>query len=287
VKGWRLWLTCLLILAFSLGIGAAHAQEPVSLSQWRDCRRGATRLLALHAALRAAADTLAAQRMAAATRGDAAVERMLLARGEALADSLEQVATALLGAELRCAPLAQALLEEIDAARVSMAGAEPVMADSLRRLRDEVAGASTRSSRAEFALPEVGESDPPEILRQKAAYAQDLADRAARWLEIVAREERALAQERLSRDATRLMEDEAFFDDRVTLGVDRAPGGLGDASSSTLRGLFEQVDGVAGSVLTTEAVLTRLRAFLTAERDASVLRAEELEREAARREREQ
>jgi hypothetical protein len=284
VTGWRLRLACLPVLALSFGIADTHAQDLPSLAQWRECREGATRLLSLRAQLRATADTLAARRAAAAVRGDAAAERALLTRGEALADSLEQVATALLGAELRCAPVAQGLLDEIDAARAASRGA--IAADSLRRLRDAVMGASTRSSRAEFALPEVGEDDPPEILRQKAAYAWDLMDRVERWLRVVAREERALAQERLAGDAARLVGDQAFFDDRATLGADRAPGGFGDTSPSTLRGLLEQVVGVAANVETTEAVLARLRVFLAAERDALAQRAEELERETARRERE-
>jgi len=270
-------------LALALWAGAPAAQAPLVLpsgAEWGACAERRERLVGRREALRAAAEALALQRAAAGTAGDAGLERSLLARGEALADSIERLSVALLAEALRCAPAAERLDGEIAAALTGSAAATEAQRETLLALQARVRRWGAGAGRAEFPLPEAGEGDPPEILRQKAAYARDLIDRAGRWREIVEREARRGDGERLAREASRMLADQAFFEERAAMALDAAAAKAGDDFAALLAQAGEEAGGAGGAA----EALARLRGFLAGRERELAQRAEELEREATRRE---
>jgi hypothetical protein len=282
----------LLGLALLAACGAT-AQAPQRLparTAWDECRARRTPIERVAGRLRAAADAVSGQRAAARARDDPAAEQAWLARGEALADSIEQVAAALLAADLLCRPIAEGLAGQVASALERMpqnpSPAEAAQRDSLfalqRRLQNESLGATP----VEFPLPAAGAGDPPEILRLKSAYARDLADRAGRWLQFVRRERSALEHERLAQETRRLLDDQSFFEERAVFPTDGAAVVGGAGSEGLLRVLLAGVAGLDASAVPLAETLGRLQAFLVSRREALSLRADELEAEASRRERE-
>lgn len=288
-----------LALASILGLcaAAAWAQATIelpSLEAWQASVLRVDALEARRAALREAVLIAARERGEARAAGDAARERALLSRGEALADSIEQTGVALLAESLRRVPLAARLSEEIERA-IGAAEAGPSSAGGqveerlaqLRALGARVRSVQVGTARGEFPLPEAAQEDPPEILRQKAAYARDLVDRADRWLGAVGDAAERLAEARLARDAERMLADQAFFDPQASLALDRPGTGAREAAAGAFEGLLAQVSGqeAAGAVEAAE-VLDLLRGYLESTRAELERRAAELEREAERRENE-
>jgi hypothetical protein len=292
VRAPRRYGLCLLGLGL-LWAGGAPAQAPDGLEArraWEECRARRAPIERVAGRLRASADSIAGQRTAARARGDAAAEQEWLGRGEALADSIEQVAAALLAADLFCRPIADELAGEIAAALDrAAADASPLGAarrDSLLALRRRLQEPSTRAAPVEFPLPEATADDPPEILLLKSAYARDLADRAGRWLQFVHGEREAIEHERLARATRRLLDDQSFFEERAVLPADPATVEGAAGSAGLLRALLAGLPGLEAPAAPLSETLGRLEAFLTARREALSLRGDELEREASRRERE-
>jgi hypothetical protein len=280
---------CLLGLTLlATGVTAAQTLAPLGArAAWEECRARRAPIEKVAGRLRAAADSVAQQRAAARARDDAAAEQGWLARGEALADSIEQVAAALLAADLLCRPVADELAGQVASALARLSpDSRPASAaprDSLlalqRRLQDE----SLRAAPVEFSLPEAATGDPPEVLRLKSAYARDLADRAGRWLQFVQGEQATIAHERLTRETRRLLEDQSFFEERAVFPVDPAAAEGSAAVGGLMRVLLAGLPGLDAQAPLTET-LGRLEAFLVSRREALSLCADELEREASRRE---
>jgi len=267
------------LAAFGLSIAAAAVGQPLDLTDWETCRDGLRADAARRARLTSIADSLAAQRRSAVDAGDAAREQRLLARGEAVADSLREAALAELAHELLCAERRRELRDAIETRLAPASGSER---DSLLALRDRVSSGAVTPVRAEFDLVPPELDDPPEILRLKGGYARDLVDRADRWLERLGRERQRLVQERLSAEAGGLVADQWFFDERAALRVQAGrpmeegaapPGFLGDL----LRG------GGRGAPNALELV-DALERWLREKRSELVALADTLERQAQRRE---
>ena len=274
------------LLALTAGPDRAPAQTGgfPDLEAWERCRQRVRTMTTHRAQLGRRADSLAVERRTAAVSGDRAREQRLLARGEALADSLREASLAGLAQELLCAEGARELIREIDA-RLGEAGAAE--RDSLLARRERVQRGAEAPVRAEFESAPAQEDDPAEILRLKAAYARDLIDRADRWRERLGRERQRLVRERLSTEAGALIADQWFFDEHAALrvesgrpeedpGRDEAPGFLGQV----LR------EGRPSGGLTALELVDALESWLRGRRRELVAQADSLEREAAQRERE-
>ena len=259
-----------------------------AITAWEVCRARADSLEAIGASLGARADSLAEARDQAARAGRADRERELLARSEAVAESLRAVRTARLGQDLLCEPLARALR----LALAQQAGSLP--SDSLLRLEARLRRLRGPVARAGLTLPEAGAQDPPGTLRLKAAHARDLADRAGRWTLLVIEElQRREDLERIAREAGQLLGDEAFLDETGGLSMF----GLGsEGALSADAQPAEQVETLLGELLrggtpidgsnAPEEMLEILRQWLEGRREELRARAAALEREAERRERE-
>jgi hypothetical protein len=241
------------------------------------------------------ADSISAAREAAGRREDGSAERRLLSQGEALAESIRVVTGAALSQRITCAPLAESLRVELD--RVLAAGVVPggfPGPDSLLALRGRLLRQEVPAEVTNFALPEIGPTDPPELLRQKSAYARDLIDRADRWLAATRSEaERLRQQRRIREEASQLRRDEGFFDEGAGLETpawdDEGPAEAMEIAESSewgrlLQGLMGVVPG--GEDPSLEAALERLESWLLERRGAALRRAEELTTEAEHRERE-
>jgi hypothetical protein len=248
---------------------AAGATLP-DLDAWRSCLEGVRDQTERRERWTRLADSLTVERRAAADAGDRSRERRLLARGEAVADSLRRAALEGLAQELACAALAEGALAEIDARLPAARGGER---DSLLALRAEVVGAEAQPVRRQFAPPVLSADDPPEILRLKAGNLRDLADRAERWREQVSAERRRRQRERLRAEAGGLAADQAFFDDRAAL---RGGGAAGEwapgAASDSGPGLSVRLDEL-------ESWLRRTRDELGARADSVEARASRQETE--------
>jgi hypothetical protein len=243
------------------------------------------------------ADSLAAARRRAADAGDRTLERRLLARGEALAESIRAVAAARLAQELLCEPLAASLLEQLDAELImpdtSMALAT---SDSLRELQRQLRREQVPAARLGLLAPQAGPDDPPEVLRQKAAYARDLVDRAQRWRVMVAGEAQRLADRaRVQEELRSLLGDEQFFAEGP--GLERQPWGLPlgldglggeqleDGAEELLVALITQMPE-RPEAETVGEVLEILETYLAERASELERRADQLDAEALRRERE-
>lgn len=216
------------------------------------CQERSDSLAAYRDRLILAADSLAGLQAAAIRRGDQDLERRLLARGEALADSMRAVSAAYLAQRLLCQRLG-----------------------------------GTLPLRADFPLPGAEEADPPMILRQKAGYARDLVDRIDRWLETIAAERDRIRELRLAEELRRLVQDESVFGERGALEVGGG-GALGileehPEAPGLLAMLLQEMPGMAAAERP-EDVLEALAGWLTARRGALIARAADLMSEAARRE---
>lgn len=268
------------MLALGLGVTPALGQPP-DPSAWEACRDGLRADAARRIRLTSIADSLAGERQGAIAAGDAAREARLLARGEAIADSLREAALASLAHEMICAETRRDLLSDIETRLAAAAGAER---DTLLALRERVAAGAATPIRAEFELIPPGEGDPPEILRLKAGYARDLVDRAERWLERLARERQRLVQARLSAEAGGLVADQWFFDEHAALRVEGERPGEGGAGAPGFLGLLlRDTAGGAPSALDLVDAMARWlrekRSTLTAAADSLELQAERRERE--------
>lgn len=269
-------------LALALGLAATPAfAQPPDTSAWEACRDGLRADAARRARLTEIADSLAAERQGAIAAGDAAREQRLLARGEALADSLREAALASLAHELICAEMRRDLLSDIDARLPATGGAER---ETLLALRERVAAGAATPVRAEFELIPPGEGDPPEILRLKAGYARDLVDRAERWLERLARERQRLVQARLGAEAGGLVADQWFFDEHAALRVEGERSSAGGAGAPGFLGqLLRDTGGGAPNALDLVDAMAR---WLREKRSELAAAADSLELQAERRERE-
>jgi len=266
------------MLATAAASARGQAPDP---RVWEACRDGLRTEAARRARLTATADSLAAERQAAIAAGDAAREARLLARGEAIADSLREAALASLAHEILCAETRQDLLADIDARLPAATGAER---DTLLALRQRVTAVAATPIRAEFELIPAGEGDPPEILRLKAGYARDLVDRAGRWLERLARERQRLVQARLSAEAGGLVADQWFYDENAALRVEGEPPGSGGAGVPGFLGPLGRE--TAGAAATALELVDAMERWLRAKRSELTAAADSLERQAERRERE-
>ncbi len=267
---------------------AVSAQEPdASWQAWTECRASLERLEATQLVVAARGDSLAQERARARARDDAEGERTLLARGEAVVDSLRILAAAALAQELLCDAARGRALESLEAALAGRTGGEQAGqgVESLLVRRERLLEVSAQAPSAEFDLPPVSEDAPPGMLRERAAYARDLGDRADRWLELVKAEERSLARRRLAAERARLVSDQAFFEEPASVHAEGAgwPAGAGQAGWFAL--LLERMPGgpgVAGGDM--ERVLALLEGWLKAKKEEMVRRAEEWEERAGRSE---
>jgi hypothetical protein len=253
----------LVLLATLVVCAPVNGQDPASSgdsagtprAEWQRCRQRADSLGAVRDRLFQSADSLALLRRAASALGDGSAEQLLLARGEALAESIRAVSAACLVQELRCE---------------RWGGSLPL--------------------RAEFPVPTIDADDPPIILRQKAGYARDLTDRIDRWMETIGRERQRIEERRrLEAEARQLLLGESLFDEQSPLGiVGAAEPGIPEDYSTTpgvLEGLMREMPGMS-ELGSPEEVLRLLEEWLFVRRDELVLKAVELEEEAACRERE-
>jgi hypothetical protein len=243
------------------------------------------------------ADSLAASRRRAAEGGRSTLERHLLARGEALAESIRAVAAARLAQELLCEPLASALIEHLDAQLIRPdSSARQAPRDSLLELRGRLRREQIPAARLGLLAPQAEPEDPPEVLRQKAAYARDLVDRAERWRAMVSREAQRLADRaRVAQELRALLGDEQFFAEgpgfesqpwdlpggSEALGAEEFAGRGGDLLVALIAQMPERPE--AESV---EEVLEILETWLARRASELERRAAEFEAEALRRERE-
>ncbi|MCK4303263.1 MAG: hypothetical protein KAY24_03400 [Candidatus Eisenbacteria sp.] len=278
------------------GSGGGDLQG-VSAEVWERCEERADSLARLQGSLIERADSLAGARRLAAEQGHGDRERWLLARGEAVAESISAVAAGRLAQELRCSSMAGELLARVDAElRIGSALLNQSLRDSLLRLRAGLVRGEGPAARIGLTLPEAADEDPPEVLRQKAAYARDLSDRAARWMTLIQRESNRLADEsRIMEETRRLFGDQRLFDDGAALAVTdwgniQIPGQLDDAGdrngpAGLLVRLIEQMPGDFRPGAP-EEVLEALGHWLALRSEELTRRASELEQEAQRRQRE-
>lgn len=277
---------------------AERAALNASVQAWENCTEKAESLADLRDSLGLLAHSLTTARQAAADRGASGQERRLLARGEAVAESIRAVSAAQLAQELLCAPVAAALLESLDARlRRPEVLIDEALRDSLLGLRARLLRDQAPAARVDFTAAQAREDDPPEILKQKAAFARDLADRVERCLALVAGERQRLADHgRILAEARQLVGDEGFLGEGA--GFDMLgwgdPPGLGDESSGARKasgpaGLFtrliEQMPSQPVSQ-SPEEILEMLEMWLQESREDLSRLAGELESEAERRERE-
>ena len=272
--------------------GSARGQEAEALwRSWLECRDRGVRLGGERARLQARADSLAVARAGARAAEETEREIALLARGEVLVDSLRALSAAALAQELLCEQARRRLLKELDAGIAGGGeGASSVgegALDSLFARRERVLAGGRPPLLAEFDLPAVGEDDPPDLLRQTAAYARDLGDRIDRWIEVVHAEEDRLARLRLAREAARLEADQAFFEDPATARGGRSGAEAGRSYEAGVFGeLIARMPGTVPEGTGAEAVLEMLDRWLSAKREELMGEADTMDREADRRERE-
>jgi hypothetical protein len=243
----------LVLLAGGAGSQTPGRTDPATPGREQRCRERSDSLASYRDRLIVAADSLAGLQARAAAAGGRDLERLLLARGEALADSIRAVSVAYLAQRMRCQQLG-----------------------------------GTLPLRADFPLPAIEESDPATLLRQKAGFARDLVDRIDRWRETIAGERRRLAELRLADEMRRLVQDESLFDERGALAIG-AGGALGiledhPEAPGLLARLLQEMPGMVAAERP-EEVLTALEEWLLERRSALVARASDLEAEALRRER--
>lgn len=278
-----------ILLALALAVPSlAQDRLPEAIAAWDQCRARADSLEAIGLALVMRADSLATARDQAARAGRADLERQLLARSEAVAESLRAVRTARLGQDLLCEPLAGAL-------RLALAQeGSRLSPDSLLRLEANLRRLRGPNARAGFTLPEAGPQDTPGTLRLKAAHARDLADRAGHWTLLVIEElQRREDMARVAREAGQLLGDEAFLDESGGLamfglgneGTLAAENPAGQPAETLLGELLRGGTAIDGST-TPEEMLEIMRQWLEGRREELRARATELEQEAERRERE-
>ncbi|MFH1143475.1 MAG: hypothetical protein V1774_02915 [Candidatus Eisenbacteria bacterium] len=278
-----------------LGLGvlpvAAGAQDADELWRvWEDCRLRLGRLSGERGRIAARSDSLARARAQAREARDAERDRALLAEGESLVDSLRVLSAAALAQELVCEELrgvVTAAIEDELARRLAQPRPEAGAAlDSLLARRARLPGAPDHSLLAEFEVPRGREDDPPELLRQRADYARDLADRIGRWLEIVAAEQRRRAQQRLVAERVRLLEEQAIFDEPATVRGDGLAAEPADLTGSAFGELIARMPASLPEGSGPDVILGLLEGWLRTRREALMEQAAEMEGEAQRREQE-
>jgi len=277
-----------LLAAAAVACGAQAADEP--WEAWCACQTALARLTAARERLEARGDSLATVRAGARARGDAQGEQSLLARGEILVDSLRALSAAGLAQELLCGEVRRRALENLAGEigrRMAVAGDAGSSAelDTLLARRDRLLGAPQQALSAEFEVPEAAEGDPPEMLRERASYARDLADRAQRWLELVQVEEQRLAERRLMAERARLLRDQEFFEDPASarddnLGLETEGVELRGSVLGALISRMPEWPAAGGS--RPERVLELLREWLVSRRVELMERAAALEEQARR-----
>jgi len=265
-------------------LSGTAAGEEADVAAWRACRDAVAELETLHQRLEARADSVARARATARAAADRAAEQRWLARGEAVADSLRSVATALLAQELVCRQLAEPVRTALSA--LLAGGVDGTGRDSLLALEQALRDAAWPGLPREFRLPQASPADPPEILRQKAAFARDVADRINRWIGFVEAEAEAWEARGLSAASERLLADEAFFDEQLPAGLSPPPSASAMRASWWRTWLQRLPEAVQPAGLKPEEVLAQVRAWLRERRNAAFARAVELEAEANARERE-
>ena len=289
IAPWVIARRCGGFLALACAASLCAAQDPDPLwRSWLECRAFVERLGAERGALQARADSLAAARARVRAAGAGDREKALLVRGDALSDSLRALSAAALAQELVCEQARHALLDALDArlaAREDPAAPAGPGRDSLLARQERALAAPRAPLLAEFDVPPPDDDASPDVLRQAAAYARDLGDRIARWQDVVRTEEERLARRRLSREASRLQTDQAFFEDPAT--VHAGPPGT-DGAEGLEGGVFAQliarVPGGAPEAAGAEAVMAILKRWLETKREDLMREADALDREAARRE---
>ena len=277
-----------LLAAAAVACGAQAADEP--WEAWCACQTALARLTAARERLEARGDSLATVRAGARARGDAQGEQSLLARGEILVDSLRALSAAGLAQELLCGEVRRRALENLAGEigrRMAVVGDAGSSAerDTLLARRARLRGAPQHALSAEFEVPEAAEGDPPEMLRERASYARDLADRAQRWLELVQVEEQRLAERRLMAERARLLRDQEFFEDPASarddnLGLETEGVELRGSVLGALISRMPEWPAAGGS--RPERVLELLREWLVSRRVELMERAAALEEQARR-----
>lgn len=278
------------LLVFGGRVAAQDGADALRLGDWAACRERQAVLELERGALYARAQRLAAARAAAIASGDRRREEALLVIGEAVADSLRAFGAAALAQELVCERMAEALRGKIE--RQLAAALEPGAVgrgerDSLELLAAALREVPRRSVRAEFTVPQVGSDAPPELLRQSADFARDLADRAARWQGAIEQLRTQLQRARLAEERRDLLGDQRFLDDLAAIERPLLGSGWEDRDRAPSGGLVPLLarlpeEGTAG--LEPEAVLELLDEWLGRRRAALLDEADRLARAAALRE---
>ncbi len=229
------------------GQGSASAAPVADVAAWIACR-ARTEALAEQLDALVAREVLAWEErrdaIASATPGE---ERRVLARGEALGDTVRAVADALQASDRECRQVAEALLARVEGEIAALApAADGGRADSLRELRNRLVTARAARRSADLAAPVARPDDGPDVLRIKAARARDLADRAAAWRTDVAALRRATEdRERLAAERRELLGDLSFFNAGAALNPgemasrDLVPGGPAPSDSSVVARLLQ------------------------------------------------